>query len=288
MKEIAKRVSRLLPDKWYLELRYKAKFGRFPNLKNPKLYTEKVQWLKLYDRKPEYCNMVDKYEAKKYIANMVGEQYVIPTYGVWDSFDEINFDILPERFVLKCTHNSGGVVVCLDKKNLDFEKTRITLEKRLKENYYWHSREWQYKNVKPRIIAEEYLYDKEYPDDSIMDYKLLCFDGEPRLLYYAEENTDDPYSDIYDMDFQKLDLQFPEPNSPITAERPDKFEEMKNLARKLSARSPHLRVDFYYVNGKLYVGELTFYHCAGLVDIKPENWNQILGDWIILPKDVRN
>lgn len=288
MKELAKKLSQLLPDKLYLSLRYKAKFGKWPNWDNPQLYTEKVQWLKLYDRKPEYCNMVDKYEAKKYIANMVGEQYIIPTYGVWDSFDEINFDSLPERFVLKCTHNSGGVVVCLDKKNLDLEKARITLEKRLKENYYWHSREWQYKNVKPRIIAEEYLYDKEYPDDSIMDYKLLCFDGEPKLLYYAEENTDDPYSDIYDMDFQKLDLQFPEPNSPIIAEIPDKFEEMKNLARKLSAKSPHLRVDFYYVNGKLYVGELTFYHCAGLVDIKPEKWNQILGDWIVLPTEVRN
>lgn len=284
MKELAKKLSQLLPDKLYLCLRYKAKFGRWPNLNNPQLYTEKVQWLKLYDRKPVYCDMVDKYEAKKYIANIVGEQYIIPTYGVWDNFDEIDFSVLPERFVLKCTHNSGGVVVCLDKSKLDLKKARVTLEKRLKENYFWHSREWQYKDVKPRIIAEEYLYDTDYPDDSIMDYKFLCFDGEPKLLYYAEENTDDPYSDIYDMDFQKLDIQFPEPNSEIVAEKPDKFEEMKAIAQKLSKDLPHLRVDFYYVNGKLYVGELTFYHCAGLVNIKPEKWNQIMGEWITLPK----
>lgn len=283
MKLLAKRISYLLPDKWYLSLRYRAKFGKWPNLKEPKLYTEKVQWLKLYDRKPEYTEMVDKYEAKKYIANMIGDQYVIPTYGVWEKFDDIDFEALPERFVLKCTHNSGGVIVCLDKKNLNLIQAKNIIECSLKENYYWHSREWPYKNVKPRIIAEKYLYDDEYPDKSIMDYKLLCFDGEPKLVYYAEENTDDPYSDIYDMDFKKIDLQFPEPNSEVVAVMPDKFEEMKTIARKLSKGLAHLRVDFYYVNGKVYVGELTFYHCAGLVNIQPEHWNRTLGDWIKLP-----
>ena len=277
-----KKVSYVLPDKWYLAIRYRMKLHKWPNLKNPKLYTEKIQWLKLYDRKPEYNRMVDKFEAKKYIANIVGEQYIIPTYGVWEKFDDIDFDSLPNRFVLKCTHNSGGVVVCLDKQTLDIEKARKIIEDCLQENYYWHSREWQYKNVQPRIIAEEYLYDTEYPDDSIMDYKFLCFNGEPRLLYYAEENTDDPYSDIYDMNFQKLDLQFPEPNSPVTAEIPDKFEEMIEISRKLSQGFAHLRVDFYYVEGRLYIGELTFYHCAGLLRITPEHWNQTMGDWIEL------
>lgn len=284
MKSLVRKLSYLLPDKWYLMLRYRMKFHQWPDLKNPKLYTEKVQWLKLYDRKPQYTVMVDKYQAKNYIANIVGDQYIIPTYGTWEQFDDIDFESLPNRFVLKCTHNSGGVVVCLDKQTFDFENARNVINSCLKENYYWHSREWPYKNVKPRIIAEEYLYDSEYPDESIMDYKLLCFSGEPRLLYYAEENTDDPYSDIYDMNFQKINLQFPEPNSEIVAKMPDNFEEMKAVARKLSKGLAHLRVDFYSVNGKLYVGELTFYHCAGLVDIHPKEWNQILGEWIILPE----
>lgn len=273
-----------MPDRWYLAMRYREKLHCWPNLRAPQLYTEKIQWLKLYDRKPQYTKMVDKYEAKAYIADIVGEEYIIPTYGVWDSFDEIDFESLPNRFVLKCTHNSGGVVVCLDRETFDIGKARQIIESCLAKNYYWHSREWQYKNVKPRIIAEEYLYDTDHPDDSIMDYKFLCFDGEPRLLYYAEENTDDPYSDIYDMDFQKLDLQFPEPNSPVIASKPEHFEKMKELARKLSKGFPHLRVDFYDVNGKLYVGELTFYHCAGIFEIRPEKWDRILGDWITLPE----
>lgn len=277
------KLTHLIPDKYYLALRYKMKLGEWPNLKNPKLYTEKIQWLKLYDRKPEYVTMVDKCEAKKYIADRVGEQYIIPTYGVWDKFDDIDFDCLPNRFVLKCTHNSGGVMVCMDKTCFEFEKARKIIEDCLAGNYYWHSREWQYKDVTPRIIAEEYLYDTDYPDDSIMDYKFLCFHGEPKLIYYAEENTDDPYADIYDMDFQKLAIQFPEPNSPIKAEKPERFEEMKEIARKLSQGFAHLRVDFYEVNGKLYVGELTFYHCAGMFKIEPEQWNMILGDWITLP-----
>ena len=284
MKEIAKKLSRLIPGKMDLTLRYRARLGSWPNLKNPTSYNEKVQWLKLYDRKLEYTNMVDKYEAKKYIAEMVGEQYVIPTYGIWENFDDIDFESLPNRFVLKCTHTSGDVIVCLDKSKLDLIDARERINCNMKENYYWHSREWPYKNVKPRIIAEKYLYDAEFPDDSIMDYKFLCFNGEPKLLYYAEENTDDPYSDIYDMDFNKLDMQFPEPNSPIVAEIPDKFEEMKEISRKLSKGFAHLRVDFYYVEGKLYIGELTFYHCAGLSAITPEHWNQTLGDWITLPE----
>lgn len=279
-----RRLSRMIPDRWYVAMRYRMKLHRWPDLKDPKLYTEKIQWLKLYDRKPQYTKMVDKYEAKEYIADIVGEEYIIPTLGVWDSFDEIDFEKLPDRFVLKCTHNSGGVVVCLDKQSFDIEKARQIIESCLAKNYYWHSREWQYKNVKPRIIAEEYLYDTDHPDDSIMDYKFLCFDGEPKLLYYAEENTDDPYSDIYDMDFRKLELQFPEPNSPVVASKPEHFEKMKELAGKLSKGFPHLRVDFYDVNGKLYVGELTFYHCAGIFEIKPQSWDRILGDWITLPK----
>lgn len=283
MKEIAKKFSCFLSDKVYLSLRYHERLGKWPDLKSPKLYNEKMQWLKLHDRRSEYSSMVDKYEAKKYIAGLIGEQYVVPTYGVWDRFEEIDFDSLPDQFVLKCTHNSGGIVLCKDKKTLDLGMAKKKIEKCLKENYFWHSREWPYKNVKPRIIAEKYLDDQQNLGAPITDYKFLCFHGEPKILFLTREISADPYADCYDMNFHKLDLQFPDPNSDEIAQKPARFDEMKELARKLSKEMIHLRVDFYEVNGKLYVGELTFYHCAGLVNAKPEKWNRILGDWIKLP-----
>lgn len=284
MKELAKKLSHILPDKWYLALRYRAKLGKWPNFKNPKLYTEKVQWLKLYDRKPEYTAMVDKYEVKKYIENLVGEQYVIPTYGVWDKFEDIDFEALPEQFVLKCTHNSGAIIICPDKKKLDLEYAKKLMNSCLKENYFWHSREWPYKNVRPRIIAEAYLSETKALGEPLIDYKFLCFHGEPKILFLTKEISEEPYADCYDMNFQKLDLRLPDPNSDIIASKPAFFEEMKEIARKASQGHAHLRVDFYAVDGRIYIGELTFYHCAGLLKITPEHWNRILGDWITLPE----
>lgn len=272
---------RFIPDDTYLKVIYRIKVGKTLNLKNPKTYTEKLQWLKLHDRKPIYSTMVDKFEAKQYIASIVGEEYVIPTLGVWDNFDEIDFDALPDKFVLKCTHDSGGLVICKDKSKLDKEEARKKIEKSLKTNFYWIGREWPYKNVKPRIIAEKYM---AINDECLTDYKLFCFDGEPKMVYISKDKADDPRTDFFDARGNALPIRMRDPNSDVPPTIPEQFEQMKQIARKLSSGLIHLRVDFYLIDGKLYVGELTFYHNGGFSEVKPEEWNHTIGSWIKLPK----
>ena len=275
-------ISHIIPDALYLKMRYFAVFHKPLNLKNPKTFNEKLQWLKLYDRKPEYTRMVDKYEAKQYIAERIGQEYIIPTLGVWDSFDEIDFDSLPNQFVLKCTHDSGGLIICPDKRCLDIEAARRRITFSLKNNYYWSKREWPYKNVKPRIIAETYMEDT--CDDALTDYKFFCFDGKPKIMYISKDHGKSPRTDFFDMDFNHLPIQVRDPNAEITPEKPQSFALMQKLASQLSEGIPHLRVDFYLINGKVYVGELTFYHMSGLSPTKPEEWNQRIGEWIKLPQ----
>jgi len=285
IKTVLKEISHLLPDKTYIQLRYFLTFHKFPNLREPKTFNEKLQWLKLYDRKPEYTQMVDKYEAKKYVAERIGEKYIIPTYGVWDSFDEIDFDSLPNQFVLKCTHDCGGIVICKDKAKLDLQETRKKLEKCLKRNYYWQDREWPYKNVKPRIIAEKYMEDSM--SHSLPDYKFFCYDGEVKALFIATERqtlgTETKF-DFFDSDFNHLDCRNGHPNAQVVPEKPKSFNEMKRLARKLSKGIPHVRVDFYEIDGRPYFGELTFFHWSGMVPFEPAEWDLIFGSWIKLPK----
>ncbi|MBQ8529368.1 MAG: glycosyl transferase [Clostridia bacterium] len=276
---IHSRCSRLLPDKTYLKLAAYAS-GLKINLDNPRTYNEKLQWLKLHNRKPEYTRMVDKYEAKRYVAEKIGEEYIIPTLGVWDKFEDIDFDSLPDSFVLKCTHDSGGLVICYDKAKLDLDYAKNKINKSLKQNYYWRGREWPYKNVKPRIIAEKFMVDGE--SECLTDYKFFCFGGEPKFMYRSMDKAKDPRTDFFDMDYNRLDMRMRDPNSDTVPPMPECFEEMKRLSRILSAGIPHLRVDFYEIGGKIYFGELTFYHCGGFVKIQPEEWMTILGDWIDL------
>ena len=254
------------------------------DIDNPTTFNEKLQWLKLHDRKPEYTQMVDKYEAKKYVAEKIGEQYIIPTLGVWDKFDEIDFDSLPNQFVLKCTHDSGGLVVCRDKSKLDFDLVKKKISKSLKQNYFWRGREWPYKNVKPRIIAEKYMEDGE--NECLTDYKFFCFGGEPKFMYRSMDKAKDPRTDFFDMDYNRLNMRMRDPNSDIIQQKPENFEKMKELSRILSVGIPHLRVDFYEIGGKIYFGELTFYHCGGFAKVYPEEWMNILGDWITLPINI--
>ena len=284
LKTILRKMSYILPDGVAIRLEYFRSFGRFPNLKNPKRYTEKLQWLKLYDRKPEYSRMVDKYEAKNYIAGIVGQRYIIPNLGVWDSFDEIDFDALPSRFVLKTVHDCGGVVICQDKANFDKEKAKKFLQWHQKRNYYLFQREWPYKNVKPRILAEQYMEDAATGE--LRDYKFFCFNGQPKALFIASERqtAGETKFDFFDMDFNHLDIRNGHPNADVPPEKPVNFERMKELAEKLSASVPHLRVDFYEMNGALYVGELTFFHWSGVVPFEPEQWDYTFGEWIELPK----
>ena len=278
-------MSHILPDALYLKLRYWKVFHKPLNLKNPKTFNEKLQWLKLYDRKPEYTRMVDKYEAKQYVAERIGEEYIIPTLGIWDSFDEIDFDSLPNQFVLKCTHDSGGLVICTDKTKLDLEKARRRITASLQRNYFWANREWPYKNVKPRIIAEAYMQDTVTAE--LRDYKFFCFNGTAKLLFIATDRQtegEETKFDFFDMDFNHIDVRNGHPNADVPPAKPVCFDQMRQLAEKLSADIPQLRVDFYEVDGKVYFGELTFFHWTGLVPFEPEQWDHTFGEWIKLPE----
>lgn len=277
-----------MSDENFLKKAFKIKMGaRELNLDNPKTFNEKLQWLKLYNRKPEYTIMVDKFEAKYYIASKIGEKYTVPTLGVWNDFDDIDFAKLPDKFVLKCTHDSGGLIICKDKSNLDKIKAKKTICHSLKSNYYKEWREWPYRDVKPRIIAEPYLLDdatKGEEQECLTDYKIFCFNGNPKIIYISKDKSENPTTDFFDMDFKHLPIRMKDPNSNHLPKVPDKFEEMKKIAKILSEGIPCLRVDFYCANGRLYVGELTFYHCGGFASIEPIEWSNIMGDWIELPK----
>ena len=278
-------ILKYLPDKMYLELRYKIKTGHPLNLDNPKTFNEKLQWLKLYDRKPIYTTMVDKYEAKNYVAERIGTEYIIPTYGVWDSFDEIDFDALPNQFVLKCTHDSGGLVIVRDKKKLDKKAAKAKIERSLKTNYYYHGREWPYKNVKPRILAETYMEDDS--GSGLRDYKFYCFGGVPKFLYISEGLEDHSTAHI---SFVTCDWQFaPYERSdyrPFDAlpSKPSRFNLMMELATKLSQGTDFLRVDLYEVNGQVYFSELTLSPCSGFMPFKDEKHDYELGEMLSLTK----
>lgn len=278
-------LSHLLPDKVYIQLKYYSRFKKWCNLKEPQTFNEKLQWLKLYDCRPKYTTMVDKYEAKKYVAEIIGEGYIIPTLGVWDKFEDIDFEKLPNQFVLKCTHDSGGLVIVRDKRELDIETAKRKINSSLSRNYYWQGREWPYKNVKPRIIAEKYMVDKS--NDDLKDYKFFCFDGFAKVMFIASDRaseTEETKFDFYDMDFKHLPITNGHPNSIHEIKRPKSFDKMKKLANKLSHGIPHVRVDFYDIDGRIYFGELTFSHWSGMMPFVPEVWDKIFGKWIKLPQ----
>lgn len=263
---------------------FKERMGYDLDLQNPKTFSEKLQWLKLYYHNPLYTTLVDKYEVKQYVADQIGKEYIIPTIGVWDRFNDIDFNELPNQFVLKCTHDSGGLVVCKDKSKLDIQKARKTITKSLKHNFYYSGFEWPYKNVKPRIIAEQYMEDSKTKE--LRDYKFFCFDGVVKYLFIAtdRQNREEPYFDFFDAEFNYLDMRQGHPNAPIMPEKPLKFEEMKSLASKLSAGMPHVRIDFYEVDGRTYFGEFTFFHHGGWTPFDPEEWDLTFGEKICLPQ----
>jgi len=276
-----------MPDRLFLTLKYFAKTGKWMHWNRPTSFNEKIQWLKVYDRNPEYTLMVDKYEAKKYVAARIGEEYIIPTLGVWDSFDEIDFDKLPKQFVLKCTHDSGGLVIVKDKDQLDLLSAKAKIEKCLKRNYFWGTREWPYKNVQPRIIAEKYMVDESGYE--LKDYKLFTFNGFVKALYIATDRQSKEAEmkwNFYDMNFEKLPFWNAHPNSDLEMKRPESLSKMRELVEKLSKGIPHVRVDFYDINGQIYFGEMTFYHNSGFSAFHPEEWDYKFGEWIKLPDSI--
>lgn len=288
LQPILRRIARFIPDKLYLKLLFYSRMGKSLNLDNPETFNEKLQWLKLYNRNPEYSRMVDKIEAKKYVADIIGQEHIIPTLGIFESVDEIPWDTLPNQFVLKCTHDSGGIVICKDKQSLNIREAKEKLSKGLKKSYYYQNREWPYKNVKPRIICEEYKIDESGYE--LKDYKWFCFDGEVKALFIATDRgrqEEDTKFDFYDADFNHLPFTNGHPNSSKKLSKPVGFKEMKDLAAKLSKGIPHVRVDFYDINGKIYFGEMTFFHWSGTKPFVPEEWDYTFGSWIKLPKEKR-
>lgn len=275
-----------LSDEEYLKRKFKVAMRKELDLENPKTFSEKLQWLKLYDRKPEYTMMVDKYLVRNYIAETIGEEYLIPLLGVWDDPDEIDFDSLPDRFVLKCNHNSGlGMYICRDKSKMDIKAVKAALRKGLRQDYYLSGREWPYKDVPRKIVAEQYMEDTETAE--LRDYKFFCFDGEVKALFIASERqsaTEETKFDFFDADFNHLPFTNGHPNARVLPQKPRQFEKMKELAAILSKGIPQVRVDFYEVNGRIYFGELTFSHWSGMVPFDPEEWDYTFGSWIKLPK----
>lgn len=282
------RAMRCIPDKPYLTLMYLAKMKKVMNWKSPVTFNEKLQWLKLYDRRPEYTQMVDKYEAKKYVADRIGERYIIPTFGVWERFEDIDFDALPGQFVLKCTHDSGGLAICRDRNTFDIGEAKVKIENSLKNNFFYYGREWPYKNVKPRIIAEQYMEDVCSAD--LADYKIHCFNGIPKVILVCRDRysgiglTEDFYSDKW----EHLDIKRPgTPNAAVVERKPEQLEEMLRVARVLSKNMPFVRADFYVNNNKVYFGELTLYPAAGVKSFEPDSWDKVFGDWLKLPEKRR-
>ncbi len=278
-------ITNVIPDKMYLNIIFRRLFRKNINWSNPQSYNEKIQWLKIYNRKPLYSVLVDKYEVKKYVANKIGDEYIIPTLGIWDRFDDIDFENLPDQFVLKCTHDSGGIVICRDKRKFDVQKAREVICRSLSKNYYYRGREWPYKNVKPRIIAEQYMEDQKTGE--LRDYKFFVFDGKVKALYIASQRqseSEETKFDFFDEEFNHLDFTNGHPNATNVIEKPVCFDKMKELASVLSSGILHVRVDFYEVNGKVLFGEFTFFHMGGFMPFKPNKWDYTFGEWLKLPK----
>ncbi|EIF6165038.1 glycosyl transferase [Clostridium perfringens] len=284
-------IFNILPDKLYLQIHYRLCVGKHLNINNPKTFSEKLQWLKLYDRKESYIKMVDKYEAKKYVAKMIGDKYIVPTLGVWDNVEQIDWDNLPNQFVLKCTHDSGGLVICKDKASFDIDMAKERLNRSLKNDYYLRGREWPYKNVKRKIIAEKYLNiskDDKLNVSDLADYKFFCFSGQPSFCQVILDRSVNETIDFFDMEWKKCAFSGLAAQNEVFAHskkyipEPKNFEKMKYFSRILSKDIPFSRIDFYEVDGKLYFGEITLYPASGFGEFSPVEWNEKIGDMITL------
>lgn len=271
-----------LSDEKFLKKLYKLKSGQNLDLENPKTFNEKLQWLKIHDRKPIYTNYVDKYEVKKIISKAIGEEYVIPTIEVYEKFEDIDFEKLPNQFVIKCTHDSGGLVIVKDKTKLNYKKARKKINHCLRRNYYWSSREWPYKDIHPRIIIEPYMEDLK--NHELIDYKIMCFDGKAKMLFTCTErfSEDGLKVTFFDLEWNKLPFERKYKSSSKKIEKPVNFQKMIEFSEKLSQEITFVRVDWYEINGKLYFGELTFYPGSGYEFFNPEEWDYKLGEWINL------
>lgn len=272
-----------LPDRIYLKLAYRGMIGKKLNLDNPVTYNEKLQWLKINDRNPEYSMQVDKYEVQQHIRETIGGQYLIPLLGLYNSVEEIDWDSLPDRFVLKCTHGSGTNIICADKEKLDMEEAKAKLNRWMKRSWYWFGREWPYKNIKPRIICQEFISDTGKTPD---DYKVLCFNGKAKFIEVHMDRFSDHRQDLYDEEWNKVSIIQGMMPSEFVYGKPACFHEMMRLSEKLAADMYHVRIDWFVVNDRLYFGEITFYDGAGFYAFDNEEDDRMMGSLIHLPTDT--
>ncbi|MFF2018632.1 ATP-grasp fold amidoligase family protein [Paenibacillus sp. NPDC058177] len=272
-----------IPDRFYLKLMFWLRIRKKLNLKNPITFNEKLQWLKLNDKQERYNVYVDKYEVRKLVEKTIGSEYLVKLYGVYDSFEEIDFNELPKSFVMKCTHDSGGVVICENKYSFDKASAQQKLNKSLKKNYFFNGREWPYKNIKPRIICEEYL--ESDVTSELLDYKFMCFNGKVKCSFICSNrnSVDGLKVDFYDLDWNEMDFERYYPKSKMKFTKPQNYCKMIEFSERFAKEIPFIRVDFYEVDGKLYFGELTLYPGSGFESFNPEKYDRILGDWISLP-----
>lgn len=281
------RLGGWIPDDIYLKWRFKLLMGQTLHLDNPQTFNEKLNWLKIYNRQPWYPDIADKSKVKDFVEKIIGTEYIIPTIGVWDNWDDIDFDLLPQQFVIKSTNGGGGtgVIICRDKEHLYLQDAKKKIEKSMATNWDY-GREWVYRDIKPRIIVEKYM--KNEDTDYLDDYKFMCFNGEPKLLFMASDRYAKGEAlkfDWYDMNLNHLPIKSRGyDNKKLKLEMTPQFEEMKQIARELSKHFPHIRVDLYLINGKIYFGELTFFHDAGFVAIEPIEWDYKIGSWLSLPQ----
>ena len=274
-------IGKFLPDYIITNLKYYKHFKRFPNLRHPKTFVEKIQWLKLYDHNPLYTNLVDKYEVKNYITKTVGGEYVVPTIGIWDKAEDINFDNLPNKFVLKCTHDSGRVIICTDKSKINKEWVIREMKYSLRRNFYAITQEWPYKNVKRKIIAEEYLVDESGIE--LKDYKFFTFGGKVEFIQVDFGRFTNHRRNFYSKNWDLLNIQQNYPiDHSVDIAKPQRLEEMIAIAEKVANNLKHVRVDFYCTPNNVYIGELTFYHDSGFIEFYPPEINVLLGNKIIL------
>ena len=272
-----------MSNRMFLKKMFKLHLGYKLDLSNPKTFNAKLQWLKLYDCQPEYTTMVDKYAVKKLIAERIGAEYVVPLLGVWDSAEQIDFASLPNSFVLKTNHDSKGVLICKDKELLDIKTTRSFLKKQLSSNGFWFGREWPYKNVQRKIIAEELLQNESGAE--VKDYKVWCFNGEPKFVEVDYDRYVGHKLNVYDLDWNFVDFYMTSHNDAnVKIPKPNNLDEIVELSKKLAKNETFVRIDFYSIGDQIYVGELTFYPGGGCIDFHPDQYDYILGDMLELPK----
>jgi len=274
-------IRNILPDSWYVRCQYRYRTGKKLDLKDPRTFNEKMQWQKLNDKNPEYTKMVDKDGVRSFVSGKIGEKYLIPLVGIFDRFDDMDLTAFPKEFVIKCTHDSGSVVIVKDKDSMDVAAVRKKIRKAQRRNYFWIGREWAYKNIKPRIIVEEYLKDESGAEPR--DYKIFCFGGVPKLVQVDLDRFTNHRRNIYSPEWEYLGFTSMYPMDPDThVPRPEKLDEMLSIAKVLSEGITQVRVDLYVIGPKVYFGELTLYHGSGMEEYRPPEWDGILGGWVDL------